>query len=116
MKGPAPATLLRHRGHGELHYDLILASGARCLTLALVPGARGWRWRQQAPHRRRYLSLRQAPVGGGRGCVTAVWHGHASWHRHGAGLAIVLAGRTLLLGADGVVIPRTPPHLPPWMR
>lgn len=110
-----PARLLRHRGHGCLHYDLILAGGPLCPTVALRPGPRGWRWRMQAPHRRRYLGISNAPVGGGRGHVESVWSGLARWHQDAGGLAVILEGRTLRLRADGVVIPHTPPHSPPWM-
>ncbi|MDA3962069.1 MAG: hypothetical protein PF961_14855 [Planctomycetota bacterium] len=71
-----PASLLLHSGHGALHLDLLLGTAPRCETMAIdLCGAR-WRWRQQAPHRRRYLHYR-GPVSGGRGRVRQLWHGMA---------------------------------------
>ncbi len=76
------ASLFLHRGHGALHGDLILGTGARCLTIHLEPGRRGWRLRVGAPHRRRYLTW-SGPISQGRGTVTQLWQGFA-WVRRSA--------------------------------
>lgn len=70
------ASLLLHRGRGPRHGDLVLGSGARCLTIHLEPIPAGWRLRLGAPHRRRYLDW-SGPLSAGRGVVVQRWHGFA---------------------------------------
>jgi hypothetical protein len=69
--------ILAHSGHGPLHYDLMLESGAALATwqLAVPPGE----WREGAPlrarklpdHRREYLDY-EGPVSKDRGSVKRV--------------------------------------------
>ena len=79
-----PATLLLHRGHGPRHADLILGTGARCVTVHLGTAAGRWRVSLGMPHRRRYLTYR-GPVSGERGTVVQLWRGLA-WCARSANL------------------------------
>ncbi len=68
------ASFLLHRGYGPRHGDLILQTGARCLTLR-IDGQQGrWRVAIAEPHRRRYLTYR-GPLSGSRGVVEVLWSG-----------------------------------------
>lgn len=104
-----PAALLRHRGHGPDHLDLILGSGPRCATLRLARGPHGWQARWLEPHRRRYLGLWRAPLAGGRGAVARRWRGTARWMRRDGGWKIVLPGVTTLLVGRGRATMVPPP-------
>jgi len=77
-----PAALVLHRGHGPRHADLILGTGARCLTVRLDGTLGRWQVSLGVPHRRRYLTYR-GPVSGGRGTVVQLWRGLA-WCAHSA--------------------------------
>ena len=68
------ASLLLHRGYGARHGDLILATGARCLTLRIDCQQGRWRVAIADPHRRRYVTYR-GPLSGGRGAVEVLWSG-----------------------------------------
>ena len=68
------ACLLRHRGGGAWHGDLILATGARCLTLRISCQQGRWRVAIADPHRRRYLTY-GGPLSDGRGVVDRLWSG-----------------------------------------
>ncbi len=68
------ASLLLHRGHGPRHGDLVLATGARCLTLRVAWQLGHWRVSVAEPHRRRYLTYR-GPLSAGRGVVNQLWSG-----------------------------------------
>jgi hypothetical protein len=102
--------ILRHTGNGPLHYDVVVAGGGRCPTIALLPG-RPWRWRWQQPHRRRYLTYRGA-VAGGRGRITRVWNGPVQI-LHGF---LRIDGHLLRLRRDGVVVWHNAAHSPPCLR
>ena len=100
----APASLLRHVGHGPTHFDLVIGYGKQCPTakLHLKFGVLAGFW--QAPHRRRYLSYR-GPVRGGRGSVQQVWQGQVWWHRgprgwqiHAPGLGCIVVHGDALAG------------------
>lgn len=108
LPGLRSACLLRHRGHGPTHLDLVLADGAACPTLRLD----GRRWRWQPPHRRRYLGW-AGPIAGGRGSIRIIWRGQARIRRHNLGWIIALADWTLLLRRDGVVLPLGVTHCRP---
>lgn len=79
--GWARATLLRHRGHGPCHADLVLETGATCATIRLGVAAGRWLVTIGVPHRRRYLTYR-GPVAG-RGAVAHLWRGHV-WQARSA--------------------------------
>lgn len=114
--GAGPVSILLHRGHGPSHLDVVLGRGARCPTLALQPASRGgWAWRPQPAHRRRYLTWAGA-VSGARGTVRQLWRGEAHWRSRGNGLEIEFGAWRMLLQRGGVVIWRTRPHSPPWVR
>ena len=68
------ASLLLHRGYGARHGDLILETGARCLTLRISCQQGRWRVAIAEPHRRRYLTYR-GPLSGGCGIVDVLWSG-----------------------------------------
>lgn len=112
--GTQRGVILRHRGDAGLHWDLLLA-GPSCPTFALTPGPRGWTWRAQPLHRRRYLTFRGA-LTKNRGRVEQVWSGILRCWRLPGGLRLILDSATLELHSGGVVLPRTAPHCPPWLR
>jgi len=107
------ATLLRHRGHGPEHWDLVFAAGARCPTLSLRRERGRWRASWLPAHRRRYLAFAGA-LGGGRGSLTRAWRGRARCIRAAAGWRIACQGGTTLtlrtsrLGMLGPWPPRMP--------
>ena len=68
------ASLLLHRGYGARHGDLILETGARCLTLRIDCQQGRWRVAIAEPHRRRYLTYR-GPLSASRGIVDVLWSG-----------------------------------------
>jgi hypothetical protein len=91
-----PATLLLHRGHGLCHADLILGTGARCVTVRLGIEAGRWRVSLGVPHRRRYLTYR-GPLSGDRGAVVQLWRGLAWCTRSAAVMRCRLQPNPLLL-------------------
>jgi hypothetical protein len=103
------AQLLRHRGSGALHYDLVLGQGRRCPTLSLVPPPRRWTATWNLPHRRSWLT-RAAPLTGGRGVAERIWRGTAQRH----GRAVLLPGAAITWTGARVAITgwlaRLPPH------
>jgi len=102
VRGPAPATLLRHRQGAEVHLDLVLGLGAACPTLGLDRRDGRWIAVWKSPHRRRYLAY-SGPLGAGRGTVAVVWRGVAAWWRTGGGWELRLGGlgRLRLRGLSG---------------
>ncbi len=112
---PKQATLLCHTGHGPVHYDLVMNTGAYCVTLRFERSGHGWRWSEQPNHRRRYLSV-TGPVPLNRGRITQCWHGFARWGRLPRGYWIWLEGSTFVLREHRVVIQDRVSHCRPCHR
>lgn len=89
--------ILRHTGHGEPHFDLMLEtpgeSGLRTWALACWPLGPGQSCtaRELPLHRAVYLD-HEGAVSGGRGEVARVEHG--TWHNEGDVLVLVAAAGT----------------------
>ncbi|MFW5859371.1 MAG: hypothetical protein ACOCYP_05050 [Planctomycetota bacterium] len=88
-----PGALLQHCDPRGPHIDLIIAAGACCAALSLLPPLRAGRvaacW--LPPHRRRYLGY-AGPVSGGRGRVERLWRGQLWWWRRPGGQVFDLPG------------------------
>ncbi len=101
------ARLLLHRGHGPLHWDLVVSAGANLVTLRLERNHGGWRVRWQPPHRRRYMTY-AGPIPGGRGTVSQQWAGlvQVAALSHARRLLIVRLsnGTRIEFAADRVVL------------
>jgi hypothetical protein len=89
------------RGAGPLHYDVIIGTGARCLTWRFERHARGWRGQQITDHRRRYLTW-SGPLSGGRGVVRVCARSRAVGCRHAQGAFFLLRPNPLVCLGMGV--------------
>ena len=108
-----PATIMRHSGYRQMHFDLLFAHGRACPTMRIIVPERRDRQRsmrrslpsslthgslpqlsklwptelsaQWSPDHRRYYLDYSGPVSGMRGRVQHCWHGYARLSRSNRG-------------------------------
>lgn len=124
MSQRAQVSVLEHRGHGPTHWDLLFASGRRCLTWSFYPRSRGlamvaqqrlFTYQCLPAHRRFYLDY-SGPVAASRGRTRCLWRGVMVLHKEGAGYKLINNELSISLGADGLARWQVQDRLQPWLE